>query len=71
MDQTCSGGAMGAGWGTQADPLTTIQVIEAISAADGATGWALMIGMETVGIGGSLMAPETAGVYLALANGKL
>ncbi len=46
--------------GAEADPVTTIKVIEAIAAADGAAGWALMIGMETVGIGGSLMARDTA-----------
>src|SRR4051794_41470226 len=46
--------------GAEADPVTTIKVIEAISAGDGATGWAMMIGIETVGIGGPLMAPEAA-----------
>ena len=51
--------------GAEADPVTTIKVIEAISAGDGATGWALMIGIETVGIGGSLMAPETAAALFA------
>ena len=51
--------------GAEADPITTIKVIEAISSGDGATGWALMIGIETVGIGGSLMAPETAAKLFA------
>lgn len=37
--------------GAEADPFTTIKVIEAISEADGSIGWALMIGIETVGIG--------------------
>ena len=46
--------------GGEADPITTIEVIEAISEADGSIGWCLMIGMETVGIGGSLMAHDTA-----------
>ena len=46
--------------GGEADPITTIEVIEAISEADGSIGWCLMIGMEVVGIGGSLMEPETA-----------
>ena len=46
--------------GAEADPLTTIKVIEAISEADGSIGWALMIGIETVGIGGALMDPEMA-----------
>ena len=46
--------------GAEADPFTTIQVIEAISEADGSIGWALMIGIETVGIGGSLMDRDMA-----------
>jgi alkylation response protein AidB-like acyl-CoA dehydrogenase len=51
--------------GGEADPITTIKVIEAISAADGATGWALMIGIETVGLGTSLLAPEVAAALFA------
>lgn len=46
--------------GGEADPLTTIKVIEAISEADGSTGWTLMIGIETVGIGGALMDRDMA-----------
>ncbi|MFN0030346.1 MAG: acyl-CoA dehydrogenase family protein [Acidimicrobiales bacterium] len=46
--------------GGEADPISTIEVIEAISRADGSTGWVLMIGIETVGIGGSLMEPAMA-----------
>jgi alkylation response protein AidB-like acyl-CoA dehydrogenase len=46
--------------GAEADPVTTIDTIEAISEADGSIGWVLMIGIETVGIGGSLMDPEVA-----------
>jgi alkylation response protein AidB-like acyl-CoA dehydrogenase len=46
--------------GAEADPVTTIEVIEAISEADGSVGWVLMIGIETVGIGGSLMDVATA-----------
>ena len=46
--------------GAEADPFTTIEVIEAISEADGSIGWALMIGIETVGIGGSLMDRDMA-----------
>ncbi len=46
--------------GAEADPFSTIEVIEAISQADGSIGWALMIGIETVGIGGALMDPEMA-----------
>jgi indole-3-acetate monooxygenase len=36
--------------GLETDPCTMIRAIEAISEADGATGWTLMIGVETVGI---------------------
>jgi alkylation response protein AidB-like acyl-CoA dehydrogenase len=32
--------------GAQADPITTLKVIEAIAEADGATGWNLMVGLE-------------------------
>ncbi|MDG2114612.1 MAG: acyl-CoA dehydrogenase family protein, partial [Actinomycetota bacterium] len=46
--------------GAEADPATTIEVIEAISEADGSIGWTLMIGIETVGIGGSLMDHDMA-----------
>ncbi len=46
--------------GAEADPFSTIEVIEAISEADGSIGWTLMIGIEVVGIGGSLMEHDTA-----------
>ncbi|MBI2767753.1 MAG: acyl-CoA dehydrogenase family protein [Chloroflexi bacterium] len=36
--------------GYEADPLTTIEVIEAIAEGDGAAGWTLMIGTESAGI---------------------
>jgi alkylation response protein AidB-like acyl-CoA dehydrogenase len=36
--------------GQEADPVTTIKAIEAISEADGSTGWNLMIGLEVAGI---------------------
>jgi alkylation response protein AidB-like acyl-CoA dehydrogenase len=36
--------------GLDADPLTQIEVIEAVSAADGSAGWNLMIGIETFGL---------------------
>ena len=44
--------------GGEADPLTTIAVIEAVAEADGAAGWVLMIGAETTGIGSAHLAPE-------------
>lgn len=52
--------------GAETDPITAIEVIEAISEADGSIGWVLMIGIETVGIGGSLMDPAmAAGLFAA------
>jgi len=36
--------------GAEADPATQIRVIEAIAEADGAAGWNLMIGIETLGL---------------------
>lgn len=51
--------------GAEADPVTTIEAIEAISEADGSIGWTLMIGIETVGIGGSLMERDTAAQLFA------
>jgi alkylation response protein AidB-like acyl-CoA dehydrogenase len=51
--------------GAEAPPRPTIEAIEAISEADGSTGWVLMIGIETVGIGSSLMPRETAGRLFA------
>ncbi|MGF1595565.1 MAG: acyl-CoA dehydrogenase family protein [Acidimicrobiales bacterium] len=51
--------------GAEADPFATIEVIEAISEADGSVGWTLMIGIETVGIGGSLMDSDMAAALFA------
>jgi alkylation response protein AidB-like acyl-CoA dehydrogenase len=51
--------------GDEADPVTTVEVVEAISEADGATGWALMIGIETVGLGLAWLPPEAAKELLA------
>ena len=36
--------------GEEADPMTQIQTIETVSQFDGATGWNLMIGIETFGL---------------------
>ncbi|MCZ6887404.1 MAG: acyl-CoA dehydrogenase family protein [Gammaproteobacteria bacterium] len=36
--------------GAEADPMTQIAVIEAVSRADGSAGWNLMIGIETFGL---------------------
>jgi alkylation response protein AidB-like acyl-CoA dehydrogenase len=46
--------------GAEAHPFDQIRVIEAISEADGAAGWALMIGIETLGLGSVALARETA-----------
>ena len=53
----CAPQALG---GAEADPLSTIAVIETIAQADGATGWVLMIGAETTGIGGAFFTAETS-----------
>jgi alkylation response protein AidB-like acyl-CoA dehydrogenase len=46
--------------GAEADPITTIDVIETISAADGGAGWVLMIGVETTGLGSAAMQADAA-----------
>lgn len=50
--------------GLEADPATMIRAIEVISEADGATGWTLMIGIETVGIALAALPPSTAAALL-------
>ena len=50
--------------GGEVDPVAMIQAIEAISEADGATGWTLMIGIETVGMGIASLTPATATALL-------
>ena len=50
--------------GLEADPSTMIRAIEAISEADGATGWTLMIGIETVGIALAALPPSSAAALL-------
>ena len=50
--------------GAEAHPVTQIKTIEAISKIDGATGWNLMIGIENIGILGSVCDPRvTARIY--------
>ncbi len=44
--------------GSEADPATQLQAIEAISTADGSAGWTLMIGAETGGVASATLAPE-------------
>ncbi|MFM7536330.1 MAG: acyl-CoA dehydrogenase family protein [Acidimicrobiales bacterium] len=46
--------------GPACDPLTSIAVIDAVAQADGATGWVLMIGTETTGIGAMHLPGDTA-----------
>ncbi len=50
--------------GLEADPISMIRAIEAVSEADGATGWALMIGIETVGIALAALPPSSAAALL-------
>ena len=50
--------------GAEVDPLTTIDAIEAIAAADGAAGWVLMIGVETTGLGSAFLRADTAAAVL-------
>jgi alkylation response protein AidB-like acyl-CoA dehydrogenase len=50
--------------GLEADPVTMIRAIEAVSEADGATGWTLMIGIETVGIALAALPPSSAASLL-------
>lgn len=58
-------GAPAAYGGLEVPPRQMIEAIEAISMADGATGWTLMIGVETVGIAVAAMDPHTAASLLA------
>jgi len=46
--------------GDETHPFTQIRVIEAISQADGAAGWNLMIGIEIMGFLGGALAPDVA-----------
>lgn len=46
--------------GAEAAPREQILAIEAISEADGAAGWTLMIGIESVGIASGLLRPDVA-----------
>jgi alkylation response protein AidB-like acyl-CoA dehydrogenase len=46
--------------GGETDPWTQIEVIEALSRADGAAGWTLMIGIENMGFLGAALEPATA-----------
>jgi alkylation response protein AidB-like acyl-CoA dehydrogenase len=46
--------------GGECDPRSQIETIEAVSAADGAAGWNLMIGIENMGFLGAALPRETA-----------
>jgi alkylation response protein AidB-like acyl-CoA dehydrogenase len=46
--------------GSECDPRTQIETIEAVSAVDGAIGWNLMIGVENLGFLGPALPPATA-----------
>jgi alkylation response protein AidB-like acyl-CoA dehydrogenase len=50
--------------GEETDPWTTVETIEAISYADGSTGWNFMIGSETNGLGaGSMLKPQAEEIF--------
>jgi alkylation response protein AidB-like acyl-CoA dehydrogenase len=51
--------------GVEADPREQILAIEAISEADGAAGWTLMIGIECLGMGGAVLRPDVAEELIA------
>jgi len=51
--------------GAESDPRAQILAIEAISEADGSTGWALMIGIECLGFGSAALRPEVAEQVIA------
>ena len=46
--------------GLETDPFTQVRVIEAVSEADGATGWNLMIGIESTGFIGAALPGDVA-----------
>jgi alkylation response protein AidB-like acyl-CoA dehydrogenase len=51
--------------GAEATPREQILAIEAISEADGAAGWTLMIGVENLGFASALLQPDTAEEVIA------
>ena len=51
--------------GAEATPREQILTIEAISEADGATGWALMIGVENLGFASAILLPDVAEEVIA------
>jgi alkylation response protein AidB-like acyl-CoA dehydrogenase len=51
--------------GFESDPRTQMLVIEAISQADGAAGWTLMIGIECLGFASAALLPEVAKEVIA------
>jgi len=51
--------------GAEATPREQILAIEAISEADGATGWALMIGIENLGFASAILSPDVAEEVIA------
>ncbi len=51
--------------GIEADPREQILAIEAISEADGAAGWTLMIGIECVGMASAFLRPDVAEELIA------
>src|SRR4030088_1686517 len=50
--------------GLEVDPCSMVAALEAVSEADGATGWALMIGVETGGLATAAPSPAVATAML-------
>ncbi len=51
--------------GLETDPFTQVRVIEAVSEADGSTGWNLMIGIESTGFIGAALPGDVASEIFA------
>ncbi|MEE9282171.1 MAG: acyl-CoA dehydrogenase family protein [Myxococcota bacterium] len=51
--------------GLETDPFTQVRVIEAVSEADGSTGWNLMIGIESTGFIGAALPADVASEIFA------
>jgi alkylation response protein AidB-like acyl-CoA dehydrogenase len=51
--------------GAEADPVTQIEVIEAVSAIDAAAGWCLMVGATTVAMPGVYLADDAVATVFA------
>jgi alkylation response protein AidB-like acyl-CoA dehydrogenase len=55
--------------GAEADPVTQLDVIEAVSAIDAAAGWCLMVGATTIAVPGVYLADEA--IKTVFADGRI